>query len=462
MSTSTLDLDAAADRGADDRPHIGIVGAGILGTSLALRLSQAGARVTLLERAPSPGGLAGAMDFGGHKVDRFYHVIVPSDERMLALTEELGLTDQLSFHPVGVGFFIDGEMHPFNGIGDFARFSPLSVAGRARLASFVLRCQLRRDYASLEDVRLHDWLRKTCGREVFERIWQPLLNSRFDSKHDELPATYLWARTNRMRSARQGKGEGEKMGALRGGHETLVLAAAERARELGADIRLGAGVETLLQDDSGAVRGVMVDGEPMRFDQTIVTLQPPALRHLLPESMQGLLGAYPQRYLGCVCLVLKLNRSLTPYYSINICDETPITTVVETSHVVGTEHTNGLRLAYLPKYCESSAAEFTEDDESLYRRFTEMLKKMVPDFDETKDVVDWTVQRAPLVEPVHARGHEPRVAPVWPDGYEGLGLACASQIYPRLLNGESVLRMAEEVAGEALQRAVMTRPASAA
>ncbi len=37
------------------RPHIGVVGAGILGTALTLRLAQAGARVTLLERAPTPG-----------------------------------------------------------------------------------------------------------------------------------------------------------------------------------------------------------------------------------------------------------------------------------------------------------------------------------------------------------------------------------------------------------------------
>ena len=437
------------------RPHIGIVGAGILGTTLALRLSQAGARVTLLERAPTPGGLAGSMEFSGHRVDRFYHVIVPSDERMIALTHELGLSDQLSFTPVGVGFFIDGEMHPFNGVGDFLRFSPLSVLGRARLAWFVLQCQLRRDYSALERIPLRAWLRRHCGREVLERIWQPLLDSRFDGRHEELPATYLWARTNRMRSAREGEGGGEKMGALKGGHETLVLAAAERARELGAEIRLGAGVEGLIQDERGAVTGVRVEGEPVHFDQTIVTLQPPALRRLLPESLQPLLGSYPERYLGVVCLVLKLRRSLLPYYSVNICDPTPITTVVETSHVVGTEHTDGLRLAYLPKYCDPTAAEFSEDDESIYRRFTDMLARMVPDFAH-EDVVDWTVQRAPLVEPVHARGHEPRSAPIWPDGVDGLGLACASQIYPRLLNGESVLAMAEEVAAQAIERA--TRP----
>lgn len=439
----------SAGTDADARPHIGIVGAGILGTVLALRLAEGGARVTLLERAPTPGGLAGAIDFSGHRVDRFYHVIVPSDERMIALTDELGLSDKLTFNPVGVGFFVDGKMYPFNGIGDFLRFPPLSLLGRARLAWFVLHCQLRRDYKSLEQKPLEAWLTRHCGRRVVQRIWRPLLDSRFNSRHGELPATYLWARTNRMRSARDKGNSGETMGCLQGGHETLVLAAAARAAELGVDVRFGAGVEGLVREPTGEVSGVRVDGQDERFDLTIPTLQPPGLKHLLPEDLQPLLDAYPERYLGVVCLILKLRRSLTPYYSVNICDPTPITTVVETSHVVGTEHTDGLRLAYLPKYCDPDAPEFSEDDESIYKRFTAMLARLVPDFTD-EDVVDWTVQRAPLVEPVHAIGHEPRTAPVWP-GVDGLALASASQIYPRLLNGESVVGLAERVSGEALE-----------
>jgi protoporphyrinogen oxidase len=442
--------DAGRQDADDRRPHVGVVGAGILGTVLALRLAQGGARVTLLERAPTPGGLAGAFDFGGHRVDRFYHVIVPSDERMISLTDELGLSDRLSFTPVGVGFFIDGEMHPFNGIGDFLRFSPLSPLGRARLAWFVLQCQLRRDYSSLEREPLERWLARHCGRKVVERIWRPLLDSRFNSHHGELPATYLWARTNRMRSARDGGNAGERMGCLRGGHEQLVLAAAERARELGVEVRLGAGVEGLVRDERGGIAGVRVDGRDEHFDLTIPTLQPPALRRLLPPELQPLLAAYPSRYLGVVCLILKIRRTLTPYYSINICDPTPITTVVETSHVVGTEHTDGLRLAYLPKYCDADSPEFAEDDDTVYRHYTDMLARLVPDF-RHEDVVDWTVQRAPLVEPVHALGHQPRTAPIWP-GVDGLALASASQIYPRLLNGESVVGLAERVAGEALTR----------
>ena len=434
-----------------DQPRIAVVGAGILGTVLSLRLAEAGADVTLLERAPTAGGLAGAMDFGGHRVDRFYHVIVPSDERMLALCDELGLSDELSFNPVGVGFFINGKMYPFNGVGDFLRFPPLSLPARARLGWFVAQCQLRGDYAPLEDTPLVSWLTRHCGREVVEKIWKPLLDSRFDSDYDELPATYLWARTNRMRSARKGSGGGgETMGCLKGGHERLVDAVAERARSLGVDMRLGAGVEGLVHDPERGVTGVRVDGEDLPFDLTIPTLQPPALARLLPEALQPLLDAYPTRYLGCVCLVMKLRESATPYYSVNICDPTPITTVVETSHVVGTEHTDGLRLLYLPKYCDPSAPEFSEDDESIYRRFTEMLSKLSPGF-RHEDVVDWTVQRARLVEPVHARGHQPRTAPIWPE-ISGLALASASQVYPRLLNGESIVRLAEEVAGEVAGR----------
>jgi protoporphyrinogen oxidase len=430
-------------------PRVGIVGGGILGTVLALRLQQAGAQVTLLERGPSLGGLAGAFDFGGHRIDRFYHVIVPSDERMLGLVDELGLQDELSFSPVGVGFFSDGQMYPFNGLGDFARFPPLSPLGRARLAWFVAQCQLRKNYGPLDDVSLERWLRRHCGKRVVERIWRPLLDSRFDSQHDELPATYLWARTNRMRSARTSQGSGETMGCLRGGHERLIEAAAARAADYGVDVRVSAGVEGLVLED-GAVAGVVVDGRPERFDLTLATLQPPALARLLPDELGGLLDAYPQRFLGVVCLILKLRRSLLPYYSVNICDETPMTTVVETSHVVGTEHTDGLTLAYLPKYCEASSETFRADDRTIYERFTAMLRKLVPDFTE-EDIVDWTVQRAPLVEPVHARGHAPRTAPIWP-GVEGLGLASASQVYPRLLNGDSIVGLAEQVAVETSER----------
>jgi protoporphyrinogen oxidase len=429
--------------------RVGIVGGGILGTVLSLRLAQAGHQVTLLERGPSLGGLAGSMDFGGHTVDRFYHVITPADDRMIGLAEEVGLGDQLRFAPVGVGFYVDGGLHDLNGLADFARFPPLSPLGRLRLAWFVAQCQLRPRYDRLEHMPLERWLRRHCGNAVTDRIWIPLLDSRFECHHAELPATYLWARTRRMSGARRGKGRREEMGHIVGGHQRLIEAVAARAVEIGVDVQTDAAVEGL-EMDGAAVTGVRVGGEYVPFDLTIATLQPPALRYLLPEGLQGLLEAYPKRYLGVVCVVLKTRESVLPYYSLNICEPSPITTVVETSHALGTDHTDGLRLVYLPRYCDPDAPEQTEDPESLFERFVAMLERVSPSF-KREDVVDWTVQRTRLVEPVHPVGAEPRVAPIWP-GVEGLGLASATQIYPRLLNGDSVVEMAERVAGEAIER----------
>ncbi|HXS33815.1 MAG TPA: FAD-dependent oxidoreductase [Solirubrobacterales bacterium] len=440
-------------------PRVGVVGGGVLGISLALRLAQAGADVTVIERGPTLGGLAGTMDFGGHEVDRFYHVITPADTRMIAMAEEVGLGDELRYTPVGAGFFANGEMHDFNGIGDLLRFSPLGPAARLRLGWFVAQCQLRSSYDGLENLPLETWLRRHCGKQVVERIWKPLLNSRFDSDPSGLPATYLWARTRRMSGAR-GKGGGEEMGHIVGGHQRLIDAMVAKAAELGVEARTDAPVTGLATGEDGSVTGVELEDETLDFDLTIPTLQPPALRFLLPEQHQGLLAPYPQRWLGCVCVIIKVPRSLLPYYAVNITEPTPVTSAIETTQVLGTDHTDGQHLVYLPKYCDPGAPEQSEGDESIYRRFTDYLARLSPGFSRD-EVLDWTVQRAKLVEPVHTLrpSGEPRVAPIWP-GVKGLALASNAQIYPYLLNGDSVMGFAEGVAGEVAERLGLSGPAT--
>jgi protoporphyrinogen oxidase len=442
-------------------PRIGVVGGGVLGATLSLRLAEAGAEVTLLERGSSIGGLASTFDFGGHQVDRFYHVITPADSRMIEMAEEVGLGDQLRFHGVGAGFFADGEMHDFNGIGDLLRFSPLSPLARLRLGWFVAQCQFRGSPEKLDRVPLEDWLRRQCGRQVVERIWKPLLATRFDGDPSGLPATYLWARTRRMSGARDSKSSGgEAMGHIVGGHQRLIDAIADRARALGVEIVTDAPVSGLTTADDGAVTGVELDGETLGFDLTIPTLQPPALRFLLPQRHQQLLAPYPERWLGCVCVIIKVKRSLLPYYAVNIVEETPLTSAIETTQVVGTEHTDGHHLVYMPKYCAPDAPEQSEDDESIYRRFTDYLARLSPGFSRD-EVVDWTVQRAKLVEPVHqlrADRGSLRMAPIWPE-VKGLALASNAQIYPYLLNGDSVMGFAEGVAAEVASRLELRAPA---
>ena len=110
--------------------------------------------VALFERASDLGGLVGSFDFDGRRVDRFYHVILPTDDRVIGLAEELGLGDRFRFRPTRVGFYGDGRLFSMTTPKEFLRFPLLRPWERARLAAFVARCQLIKSYDELDDVPL--------------------------------------------------------------------------------------------------------------------------------------------------------------------------------------------------------------------------------------------------------------------------------------------------------------------
>ena len=214
-----------------------------------------------------------------------------------------------------------------------------------------------------------------------------------------------------MSGARSSKGRGgEEMGHIVGGHQRLIDAMVERAaRARGRDHAPARRSSGLTIGEDGSVTGVELDGESLEFDLTIATLQPPALRFLLPERHRGLLEPYPRA----------LARGRLP---------DPQAAALAASLLRG-EHLRRRRRSpassrrprcsapSTPTACASStcpstatpdAPEQSEDDESVYRRFTDFLARISPGFSRD-DVVDWTVQRAKLVEPVHAlrRGPQP-------------------------------------------------------
>ena len=73
--------------------------------SLAAKLTRQGHRVTILEAASAIRGLAAPARIGDYTWDRFYHVVLLSDEYLRALLEELGLTERLHWDPP------DGVLH---------------------------------------------------------------------------------------------------------------------------------------------------------------------------------------------------------------------------------------------------------------------------------------------------------------------------------------------------------------
>jgi protoporphyrinogen oxidase len=437
-------------------PRVGIVGGGILGLTAACRLAQAGVEVCLYERSEDLGGLVGAFDFGGHRADRFYHIVLPTDHRVRGLAEELGLGDRFRFRPSGVGFYDDGRLFSMNSVKELATFPLLRPRDRVRLAAFVARCQLMSNQDELDQTPLIEWLERMCGRRMVDAMWKPLLDSKFDGRFDDLPATYLWARTRRMTKTRDKSGR-EIMGWLEGGYETLIAALVEKIRELGGEIHAGTAVDQIVGSPAG-VAGLVVEGRFRPFDSVLCTLLPSLAHRLLAPELHGSVPEDHCRYLGVVCLLVRTSESISPYYTLNITDRRiPLTTVVETTHVVDPEYVGG-HLLYVAKYVDPSHPDVRRPADEVEADYLRHTRTMFPAL--TNDVIlDTIVQRAPAVEPVHTLGGASRLPTMFP--VRGLALASSAHVYPELVNGQAVIGVADRVVEGLLERLPTERRAVA-
>ena len=437
---------------------MGIVGGGLLGMTVAYRLAQAGVRVTVYERGERLGGLAGTTDLGGRRVDRYYHAVLPTDDRVRALAAEVGLGDeQFRFRRLGVGFYHDGRLASMSTPRELATFPGLRGRDRLRLAAFVARCQLTRDAAELEDTTLEEWLLRTAGTELWERLWRPLLESKFDGRYDDLPATYLWSRMRRTAGTRDRTGR-EVMGWIRGGYETLLegMAAAIRAR--GGEVRTSTVVRSV-PAPAGRALGVVLERGLCPHDHVVTTQLRPALDRMLAPVLAAALGADPNRYLGVVCVVARVRRSVSPFYALNITDRrVPLTSIVETTHVVDPEHVGG-RLIYVPRYVDPSSADLERPAADIRREYLGHVRTIFPRFREA-DVIAAEVARARVAEPVHRVGVAPRTPDLFPA--PGLVVASAAHVYPEIVNGQAIVGVANRVAAELLARLPETTSGRAA
>ncbi|MGW7194180.1 FAD-dependent oxidoreductase, partial [Streptomyces sp. NPDC054838] len=93
--------------------HVVVVGAGLAGLAAALHLLGAGRRVTLVERAPVPGGRAGLLAKGGFRFDTGPTVLTMPhllEEAFAAVGDTLGDRLELTpLHPAYRASFADGS-----------------------------------------------------------------------------------------------------------------------------------------------------------------------------------------------------------------------------------------------------------------------------------------------------------------------------------------------------------------
>ena len=451
-----------------------VVGAGVAGLTCALRLTQAGHVCDVYERWPGLGGQAATIDVGGGvRLERYYHHLFTSDRHIAALWDELGMADELEWRPSSVAFFLDGRSWPFNGPLDLLRFGPLSPVSRLRMGLAVLRMQRRaargEGVGPYEAISAADWVRREMGAQAWEKVWGPLLGGKFGSRAEEVSMSWLW---NKLTARRQLRGEAAKVETLgypRRSWEPLLDALVARIEAGGgrvltdrpvARIDRGFGVTA---GAPGSWRrghsppGFAPDGPPEPYDAVVATVPNEVFSALLSPTLAARVGgAYLDSlaaidYHEALCLLLELDRPLSPYYWTNVAEPgLPFIGVIEHANFVPVERYGGRRFLYVANYRPPGDPLLALDADALLRAYEPGLRAINPGFS-----LDWVRNRwrfrEPAAQPIVTVGYGERI-PALQTPVDRLVLANTTQIYPEDRGTSYAVRLGGKAADTLLRR----------
>ncbi len=415
-----------------------IIGSGLAGLSAGYKLCKSH-QITIFEKDAEIGGMAASycQNYNGKEyfIEKYYHHIFRSDSELLALIRELGLEKQMLWLKGTNAYFIDGKNYPMNTPVQILRFSPLSFTDLVKLGLLVLRIRTINDTSSYDRINARDWIIATAGRSVYENFFAPLMKSKFGDNAENVSAAWLIGRV-KIRSDR-GK-EGEKLGYLRGGFNSLIEALSKEITENKGKIFKNKEVTEILINDN-RVQGVIIDGEVVPCDAVISTVEPRVLDTLTKGRLESLHETLNNiRYQGTACALIGLDKRIMVdgNYWLNIKADVSFGAVIEHTNFMPLED-YGEHLVYITAYFQDEK-EFlwVKKEEEVLDSYLEGLEKMFPEFSRAD--VHWAkLFRRIDTAPVYEQGYLKKILP-FAAGPSGLYLAgmFSSTNYPeRSMNG---------------------------
>lgn len=421
-----------------------IVGAGATGLTAGYELAKKGNTVTIFESGENVGGLVNTIRIGNEDLEVFYHHIFTNDTAIINLIDELGLTSDLMWLEPKNAMYINRTLYPFTSPMDLLRFKELSLIERIRMGMLVFQAKFVKDWKDLEHMSAKDWIIKNAGKNVYEKVWGPLINSKFDIDKDNISATWIWNKF-KLRGSTRGKNiSKELLGYMKGSFGVIYKKLEEEITKNNGRVLYNSPVTRIVPKEDKTL-DVYSNGEVVNFDKVIVTTAPAILEKMdIPFSSKYREKLGKIKYKSNICAILQLSESLSDYYWTTIAErDFPFVLLIEHTKLVSKEGYKS-HIVYLSRYLDETHKMFSQSDQQILKEFIKYIKVMYPHFDE-KTILNSHLSRTIYSQPVVVKEYS-KIMPEIKTSVDNLYLSSMAQIYPEDRGQSYAIRSGKQIA----------------
>lgn len=428
-----------------------IIGAGFTGLTAAFCLSKKGYKVRVLESEDYAGGLAGTFKFSDDiTLEKFYHHWFNNDEFVPELVKELGMEGDVILLPTNTGMYFNGRIWKLSSPLDLLKFKALSFVGRIRLGLLVFQVRRIKDWRQIEHLSIEQWLVSLCGQTVYDIVWKPLVESKFSVYSDVVSAVWMWKKLVLRGSTRNSRG-GEELAYFKGGFGRLAEMLVAKIQLNGSEVSYGdkvLGVES----SGGRVSSVKTSKGEIIANNFLFTPAPSVVADFFDTSSENEWVESLRRikYLGNMCLVLRLSQSLSDTYWLNVNDPGfPFVGVIEHTNFDSPENYDNSHIVYLSKYIAVEDPVWKFNDADYYQFCIKHILQMFPEFNESW-VLEYKVWRSRYAQPVMELNYS-KIIPKRETPFGNAWLSNMAQIYPEDRGTNYAIREGRAIAGKILE-----------
>lgn len=293
-------------------PAVVVLGGGLSGVAAAYTLARAGLTdITVVERGPTLGGLAGSFEREGHFYPLGYHHILHRDRVLLYFLDLIGALPDVRWRRIQMLFHLGGRAYDLGSPAGFLGF-PMAWRDKAGFIRLMLKAFKKRDWSDWEDRSAADLVDAYAGPGARAALFERLTRLKFELPCDEVSGAWLGARLH----FREGSAP---LGYIPGANWTKVLCdgVTRLLAERGVTVRLNAAVQRLVTSNGRVREAELATGERISGDLFVSTIPTEVYLRLLDGDRTPEIERI--RYSALISVVCATRQSVNPRaYWINL------------------------------------------------------------------------------------------------------------------------------------------------